>query len=241
MRKYCIGLWTVKLEMILKGVHKKYPGLFCMYNANTSSSSKPKGVRLGYMGHLMLISEDVITALARFPPDLRLIIIQHAPEPEWDQYVTGRYNETKEEDARPLGGGKPIVVGNGVRGGGVMQWKVDENDLDVGGSGTGGGEAGDGNGGGGGGGGFRGEFRRASSVGPSSGHVTSTADFGPAPMDEDEDDDDDDSVLPGRAPHVCIYISLCTAGFLLRLTLPFPLVRSISSSRNIFRSFRVII
>jgi serine/threonine-protein phosphatase 6 regulatory subunit 3 len=151
------------------------------------------------MGHLMLISEDVITALARFPPDLRLIIIQYAPEPEWDQYVTGRYNETKEEDARPLGGGKPSIVGNGVRGGGVMQWKVDENDLDVGGSGTGGEGAGDGNGGG-----VRGEFRRASSVGPSSsGHVvTSTADFGPAPMNEDEDDDDD-NVLPGR-PHVRI-------------------------------------
>lgn len=169
------------------------------YFLSLPPSSKPKGVRLGYMGHLMLISEDVITALARFPPDLRLIIIQYAPEPEWDQYVTGRYNETKEEDARPLGGGKPTVVGNGVRGGGVMQWKVDENDLDVGGSGTTGEGAGDGNKGGG----FRGEFRRASSVGPSSGHVTSTADFGPAPMEEDEDDDDD-NVLPGRAPHVRI-------------------------------------
>lgn len=171
------------------------------YLFSPPTSSKPKGVRLGYMGHLMLISEDVITALARFPPDLRLIIIQYAPEPEWDQYVTGRYNETKEEDARPLGGGKPSVVGNGVRSG-VMQWKVDENDLDVGGSGTNGEGAGE-NGNKGGGGGFRGEFRRASSVGPSSGHVTSTADFGPAPMDEDEDDDDD-NVLPGRAPHVRI-------------------------------------
>ena len=202
-------------------------------------SSKPKGVRLGYMGHLMLISEDVITALARFPPDLRLIIIQYAPEPEWDQYVTGRYNETKEEDARLLGGGKPVVV----RGGGVMQWKVDENELDTGGSGTGGGGAGDGNGNGngngnGGGGDLRGEFRRAGSVGPSSGHVTSTADFGPAPMNEDEDDDD--NALPGRATHVGIFRSVLP-GF-LRFTLSFLLlVRSISSSRNIFRSFWVII
>ena len=55
------------------------------------------------MGHLMLISEDVITALARFSPDLRLIIIQYAPEPEWD--VTGTY-ETKEEDAGKTGRGK---------------------------------------------------------------------------------------------------------------------------------------
>ena len=202
---------------------------------NLSPSSKPKGVRLGYMGHLMLISEDVITALARFPPDLRLIIIQYAPEPEWDQYVTGRYNETKEEDARLLGGGKPVVV----RGGGVLQWKVDENELDVGGSGTGGGGAGDGgNGNGNGGGGdLRGEFRRAGSVGPSSGHVTSTADFGPAAMDED---DDDDNVLPGRAPHVRISHSVLPGFLKIHSTFLFP-VRSISSSRNIFRSFWVIV
>lgn len=153
----------------------------------------------------MLISEDVITALARFPPDLRLIIIQYAPEPEWDQYVTGRYNETKEEDARLLGGGKPVIVGKEARGGGVTQWKVDENDWGVGGGSGADSGAVDGNEGGG----VRGEFRRASSVGPSSGHVTSTADFGPAPMDQDEDDDDDDSVLPGRAPHVRIIIYLC--------------------------------
>ena len=51
-----------------------------------------------------------------------------------------------------------------VRGG--LQWKVDVNDLDAGGSGTGGGGAGDRNGGE-----LRGEFRRASSVGPSSGHT----------------------------------------------------------------------
>ncbi|KAF8801647.1 SAPS-domain-containing protein [Phlegmacium glaucopus] len=171
---------------------------------NDAESSKPKGVRLGYMGHLMLISEDVITALARFPPDLRLIIIQYAPEPEWDQYVTGRYNETKEEDARLLGGGKPVVVGKGARGGSVMQWKVDEDDLGVGGSG--GGIGGGGNGNGGGGGGVRGEFRRASSVEPSSGQVTSTADFGPAPMEEDEDEDDD-NVLSGRAPHFARYLA----------------------------------
>jgi serine/threonine-protein phosphatase 6 regulatory subunit 3 len=182
------------------------------------------------MGHLMLISEDVITALARFPPDLRLIIIQYAPEPEWDQYVTGKYNETKEEDARPLGGGKPVLVGKGGRGG-VMQWKIDENELGVGdGSGASSGGAGDGNGGD-----LRSEFRRASSVGPS-GHVTSTADFGPAPIEDD--DDDDDSVLPDRAPHVRI---VSCYGLSYGLTFFSPLVRSISGSGNIFRPFRVIV
>ena len=44
-------------------------------------SEKPKGVRLGYMGHLTLISEDVIGALEHLPPDLRLQIGQYAPQP----------------------------------------------------------------------------------------------------------------------------------------------------------------
>lgn len=150
---------------------------------------KTKGGRLGYMGHLTLISEDVITALEHFPPDLRLIIIQYAPEPEWDEYVTGRYNETKTRDTRLLGGGKPIVAQRNV-----TQWKVDEGD-------EGGIAATPGNGVGAttdsSEGGVRGQFRRATSLGPSRG---TTADFGPAPMEDDGDDDDDDSTK--RAPQV---------------------------------------
>ncbi|KAK0463504.1 SIT4 phosphatase-associated protein-domain-containing protein [Desarmillaria tabescens] len=52
---------------------------------NDIESAKPKGVRLGYMGHLQLISEDVLIALEVFPP------------------------ETKRRDNILLGGGKPIV------------------------------------------------------------------------------------------------------------------------------------
>lgn len=155
-------------------------------------SSKPKGVRLGYMGHLMLISEDVITAMARFPPDLRLAIIRYAPEPEWDQYVTGRYNETKKEDSRLLGGGKPVIKSNRNLG----QWKVDEDDMlsdtVVGGSSSSGDTV-------------RGEFKRATSVEPSS--IKQTADFGPAMSMDDDDDDDDDNISSNRAPHVWPYVA----------------------------------
>ncbi|KAH9931705.1 SAPS-domain-containing protein [Epithele typhae] len=94
---------------------------------NDVESEKPKGVRLGYMGHLTLISEDVIGALEHLPPDLRLQIAQHAPQPEWDEYVTGRYKETKKKDTSLLGGGKPVVAPS-IRNG-AASWKVDEADV----------------------------------------------------------------------------------------------------------------
>ena len=128
----------------------------------------------------MLISEDVITAMTRFPPDLRLNIIQYAPEPEWDQFVTGRYNETKQEDNRLLGGGKPVVRSNVPRS--VSEWKVDEGEIEASAPGT---ESG-----------LKGEFRRSDAlISPT---VKQTAYFGPKPIPLDDDDD----VTSTRAPHV---------------------------------------
>ncbi|KAG9318917.1 SIT4 phosphatase-associated protein-domain-containing protein [Chiua virens] len=93
---------------------------------NDTESTKPKGVRLGYMGHLTLMAEDVITALEHFPLDLRQVIERHAPQPAWNDYVTGRYKETKKRDTSLLGGGKPAV--NTVpRASG--RWAVDEEDV----------------------------------------------------------------------------------------------------------------
>ena len=139
------------------------------------SSAKPKGVRLGYMGHLTLISEDVITALDHFPPDLKQVIEEYAPQPAWDDYVRGRYKETRKKDTSLLGGGKPTVISSLARPAG--QWKVDEEDphppaltpvIKVELQET------------------KGEFRRASGSRPTLGN---TADFGAAPAADDDDDD----------------------------------------------------
>ncbi|KAH7929628.1 SAPS-domain-containing protein, partial [Leucogyrophana mollusca] len=144
---------------------------------NDAESAKPKGVRLGYMGHLTLISEDVIGALEHYPPDLRLVIEQHAPQPAWEDYVTGRYNETKKRDTSLLGGGKPAVVTaprNGAR------WKVDEEDATPALTGPattqdkGGVDA------------VKGEFKRAASARPTR---ETSADFGPAPMEDDDEEE----------------------------------------------------
>jgi serine/threonine-protein phosphatase 6 regulatory subunit 3 len=79
------------------------------------------------MGHLTLISEDVLTTLEHSSPDLRLIITKFTPQPEWNDYVTGRYQETKNKDMSLLGGGKPAL--SLTRPGSAASWKVDEQDI----------------------------------------------------------------------------------------------------------------
>lgn len=134
-------------------------------------SAKPKSVRLGYMGHLTLISEDVLLALDHFPPDLRSVLASHAPQPEWDEYVNGRYNETKERDTSLLGGGKPVAGRMPTE-----SWKVDETEITAA---TTDGIAGDSE--------VRGEFRRASG---NAVRREGSADFGPAPGDDEDEPED---------------------------------------------------
>ena len=157
-------------------------------------SAKPKGVRLGYMGHLTLISEDVITALDHFPPDLKQIIEEHAPQPAWDNYVRGRYKETRKKDTSLLGGGKPTVVASLARPAG--QWKVDEEDthpsvpapaVKVEQQET------------------KGEFRRATGSRPALGN---TADFGVAPAADDDDDDFTTATHPTVSTYRCGIVAI---------------------------------
>ncbi|KIL67003.1 hypothetical protein M378DRAFT_323035 [Amanita muscaria Koide BX008] len=190
---------------------------------NDSEIAKPKGVRLGYMGHLTLISEDVIAALERYPTDLRDILLQYAPVPEWDEYVSGRYNETKRRDSSLLGGGKPALVGSTQR-----AWQVIVEDGEF--AGGPGGAAGPNPGFGGPGvgtsvglggagalrsagktvlseNGIKGEFKRAPTGHPLRA-MANTADFGslpgPARFDEDEDEDTDTG---GSAPRFATYLA----------------------------------
>lgn len=112
--------------MIWKGKPSLFPVSFLCINF-LCESAKPGHVRLGYMGHLTLISEDVITALEHYPPELKLLLAQYAPQPDWDEYVGGRYQETKTKDTSLLGGGKPIVTPGDARS--ASKWRVDEADA----------------------------------------------------------------------------------------------------------------
>jgi hypothetical protein len=187
-----------KSKMTLNGVYCSTTDIVgCSFIPGISS--KPKGVRLGYMGHLTLISEDVIGALDHFPGDLRLAVAKYIPETAWDEYVTGRYIETKKKDSSLLGGGKPIVVPGAPRA--TARWRVDEEDntppavnLPDNASNTNGTH------------GMRGEFQRASGTRPIR---EISADFGRAAPEEEDEVDRDTS-----PPQVCFCFAFHSGCFL---------------------------
>lgn len=155
------------------------------------------------MGHLTLISEDVIGALEHYPPELKLLLAQYAPQPDWDDYVGGRYHETKVRDTSLLGGGKPVVTPGAARG--ATKWKVDEAEIGLSPvSGANGmetsavpGEAASE---------IKGEFRRTNRL-----SRESSADFGVAPVADAEEEDHG----PPQVIILCILINnvllTCTA------------------------------
>lgn len=72
------------------------------------NSAKPHGIRLGYMGHMILIAEEVVKLFARFPHDIYAIVEPHIPEPAWSKYTETTLRETRERDLIQLGGGITI-------------------------------------------------------------------------------------------------------------------------------------
>ncbi|CAE6470673.1 unnamed protein product [Rhizoctonia solani] len=81
---------------------------------NDAVTAQQKGLRLGYMGHLILISDDIVAALEHYPHSLLEALSPYVPQPDWDNFVAGQYKETKERDTSQLGGGKPAVSMTGI-------------------------------------------------------------------------------------------------------------------------------
>lgn len=71
--------------------------------------SKPNGIRLGYMGHMVLIAEEVVKLFARFPEEIHEVVRPHIPEPAWSAYCQTTLRETRERDLLQLGGGISMV------------------------------------------------------------------------------------------------------------------------------------
>ena len=70
-------------------------------------------MRLGYMGHLTLIAEEVVKFTERHPPEfLSKSLLDKVMDPDWIDYVERTLAETRERDNAILGGVRPdIAVG----------------------------------------------------------------------------------------------------------------------------------
>ncbi|KAJ5093552.1 SIT4 phosphatase-associated protein family [Penicillium angulare] len=69
---------------------------------------KTKQIRLGYMGHLTLVAEEVVKFSERHPPELlSRSVMESVLNPEWIDYVEQTLSETRERDNAILGGVRP--------------------------------------------------------------------------------------------------------------------------------------
>ncbi|KAI5298856.1 guanine nucleotide-binding protein subunit beta 1, partial [Ascosphaera pollenicola] len=77
---------------------------------------KTRGMRLGYMGHLTLIAEEVIKFSERHAPEtLGAEIMEKVIDAEWIFYVENTLSDTRERDNAILGGVRPdLTLGNSV-------------------------------------------------------------------------------------------------------------------------------
>lgn len=96
-------------------------------NVSDESQAKNK-TRMGYMGHLTLIAEEVVKFTERHPPELLSeTVLDKVMSQGWVTYVEGALAETRERDNAILGGVRPEValshresIGGGGGGGGGL-------------------------------------------------------------------------------------------------------------------------
>ena len=68
-------------------------------------------MRLGYMGHLTLIAEEVVKFSDRHPPELlSQVVLDKVTSKEWSDYVENTLSETRERDNAILGGVRPDMT-----------------------------------------------------------------------------------------------------------------------------------
>jgi hypothetical protein len=86
---------------------------------NDYSEEQPKGLRLGYMGHLTYISDEVCKLFEKCGSELDDELHDFITGEDWNEYVTHSLRHTQETDRQQLGGVKPDQSGNIVRMGGT--------------------------------------------------------------------------------------------------------------------------
>ncbi|BFZ54753.1 sporulation-induced protein [Savitreella phatthalungensis] len=85
-----------------------------------------KGVRLGYMGHLTLIAEEVVKFAQRFPPrEVSPLVEEKVQSAMWTAYVETTLAETRARDSAILGGVRPLGPAQQAQQGLAAQSTVD--------------------------------------------------------------------------------------------------------------------
>ncbi|KAG0169446.1 hypothetical protein DFQ28_004386 [Apophysomyces sp. BC1034] len=74
---------------------------------NDDECAKPKGMRLGFMGHLTFIADEIIKLLEGYPEAIVSEIKTDVDLESWSGYCNNELKETKERDRLPLGGTRP--------------------------------------------------------------------------------------------------------------------------------------
>lgn len=91
------------------------------------------GVRLGYMGHLTLIAEEVVKFVERYPPhQMSSLIAEKVNSEEWIDYVENTLAATRARDSAVLGGERPQAAQpQQPQMAASMGWDMDERSYDV--------------------------------------------------------------------------------------------------------------
>jgi len=74
-------------------------------------AQQPKGVRLGFMGHITLISEEVVKIMNR-EESIRTELQDMFQAEDWQEFTTKVLRETRERDLKALGGNRPNSLPN---------------------------------------------------------------------------------------------------------------------------------
>lgn len=86
----------------------------------SEQSQQQNKTRMGYMGHLTLIAEEVVKFTERHPPELLSeTVLQKVMDQDWINYVEGALAETRERDNAILGGVRPEVAMSNRQAGGL--------------------------------------------------------------------------------------------------------------------------
>ncbi|KAK0314079.1 sporulation-induced protein [Friedmanniomyces endolithicus] len=106
--KQIVGTEAVPMEGLGLNSTKPITNRILDGQAASDRSQADKGMRLGYMGHLTLIAEEVCKFGNRRPAEsLDQSVHDGVSQPEWIRYVGGTLSETHDKDNAVLGGVRP--------------------------------------------------------------------------------------------------------------------------------------